>query len=191
MRPTRCVLGIGELHELFPKVSLTVLRLPAFALNDRPILLMVPENISVIFPFQLEAEPEVEHMFVSDITDESFQLAWTAGEDLFDRFVIKIRDIRKTTHPQEFNAFGDERTKVLTGLTGGTEYEIELFGVTLERHSQSMFGVARTGIQERARVLCIVTLFHFSLTETVSFVLFHPSGVPQKLISRVTQVKTF
>ncbi|XP_067114080.1 tenascin isoform X5 [Osmerus mordax] len=93
-----------------------------------------------------EAEPEVEHMFVSDITDESLRLAWTADEDLFDRFVIKIRDIRKTTHPQEFNAFGDERTKVLTGLTGGTEYEIELFGVTLERRSQSMFGVARTGM---------------------------------------------
>ncbi|XP_062339982.1 tenascin-like isoform X4 [Osmerus eperlanus] len=93
-----------------------------------------------------EAEPEVEHMFVSDITDESLRLAWTADEDLFDRFVIKIRDIRKTTHPQEFHAFGDERTKVLTGLTGGTEYEIELFGVTLERRSQSMFGVARTGM---------------------------------------------
>ncbi|KAK6316110.1 hypothetical protein J4Q44_G00136340 [Coregonus suidteri] len=93
-----------------------------------------------------EAEPEVEHMFVSDITSDSFRLAWTADEDMFDRFVIKIRDSTKFAHPQEVNVLGDERTKVLTGLTGGTEYEIELYGVTLEQRSQPITGVARTGL---------------------------------------------
>ncbi|XP_029565541.1 tenascin isoform X7 [Salmo trutta] len=93
-----------------------------------------------------EAEPEVEHMFVSDITSDSFRLAWTADEDMFDRFVIKIKDSTKFAHPQEVNVLGDERTKVLTGLTGGTEYEIELYGVTLEQRSQPITGVARTGL---------------------------------------------
>uniref|UniRef100_A0A4W5LB03 Tenascin Ca n=1 Tax=Hucho hucho TaxID=62062 RepID=A0A4W5LB03_9TELE len=98
------------------------------------------------FSLQPEAEPEVEHMFVSDITSDSFRLAWTADEDMFDRFVIKIKDSTKFAHPQEVNVLGDERTKVLTGLTGGTEYEIELYGVTLEQRSQPITGVARTGL---------------------------------------------
>nr|XP_029506356.1 tenascin-like isoform X6 [Oncorhynchus nerka] len=93
-----------------------------------------------------EAEPEVEHMFVSDITSDSFRLAWTADDDMFDRFVIKIKDSTKFAHPQEVNVLGDERTKILTGLTGGTEYEIELYGVTLEQRSQPITGVARTGL---------------------------------------------
>ncbi|XP_022052938.2 tenascin isoform X3 [Acanthochromis polyacanthus] len=93
-----------------------------------------------------EAEPEVDHLFVSDITADSFRLSWAADEDLFDRFVIKIRDSKRLAHPQEFNVGGEERTKVLTGLMGGTEYEIELYGATLEHRSQPITGVAQTGL---------------------------------------------
>ncbi|XP_056146263.1 LOW QUALITY PROTEIN: tenascin-like [Lampris incognitus] len=93
-----------------------------------------------------EAEAEIEHLFVSDITADSFRLSWTADEDLFDRFVIKIRDTKKFAHPREFNVLGDQRTKVLTGLMDGTEYEIELYGVTLEQRSQPITGVAQTGL---------------------------------------------
>uniref|UniRef100_A0A8C7SXT1 Zmp:0000000846 n=1 Tax=Oncorhynchus mykiss TaxID=8022 RepID=A0A8C7SXT1_ONCMY len=39
-----------------------------------------------------EAEQEVEHMFVSDITSDSLHQAWIADEEMFDRLVIKIRD---------------------------------------------------------------------------------------------------
>uniref|UniRef100_A0A667XQA7 Tenascin Ca n=1 Tax=Myripristis murdjan TaxID=586833 RepID=A0A667XQA7_9TELE len=113
---------------------------------------------------QLEAEPEVEHLFVSDITADSFRLSWTADEDLFDRFVIKIRDTKKLAHPQEYGVLGDERTKVLTGLMGGTEYEIELYGVTLERRSQPVTGVAQTGLASPKGL-------HFSdVTDTSSMV---------------------
>ncbi|XP_072228122.1 tenascin-like [Leuresthes tenuis] len=93
-----------------------------------------------------EAEPEVEHLFVSDITADSFRLSWAADEDLFDRFVIKIRDSKRLAHPQEHSVRGDERTKVVTGLMGGTEYEIELYGVTLDQRSQPIIGVAHTGL---------------------------------------------
>lgn len=95
---------------------------------------------------QSEAEPEIEHLFVSDVTPESFRLAWTAEDDVFDRFVLKVRDSRKLSHPRELIVPGDERTKVLTQLLGGTEYEIELYGVTLEHRSQPVTAVARTGI---------------------------------------------
>ncbi|XP_056313264.1 tenascin isoform X8 [Danio aesculapii] len=93
-----------------------------------------------------EAEPEIEHLFVSDITPESFRLSWTAEDDVFDRFVLKVRDSRKLSHPREFSVSGDERTKVLTQLLGGTEYEIELYGVTLERRSQPVTAVVKTGL---------------------------------------------
>uniref|UniRef100_A0AAQ6AAN9 Zmp:0000000846 n=1 Tax=Amphiprion ocellaris TaxID=80972 RepID=A0AAQ6AAN9_AMPOC len=93
-----------------------------------------------------EAEPEVDHLFVSDITADSFRLSWAADEDLFDRFVIKIRDSKRLAHPQEFSVLGEERTKVLTGLMSGTEYEIELYGATLEHRSQPITGVAQTGL---------------------------------------------
>ncbi|XP_040914812.1 tenascin isoform X2 [Toxotes jaculatrix] len=93
-----------------------------------------------------EAEPEVEHLFVSDTTADGFRLSWTADEDVFDRFVIKIRDSKRLAHPQEYSVRGDERTKVLTGLMSGTEYEIELYGVTLDQRSQPITGVAQTGL---------------------------------------------
>uniref|UniRef100_A0A673B3R4 Zmp:0000000846 n=1 Tax=Sphaeramia orbicularis TaxID=375764 RepID=A0A673B3R4_9TELE len=97
-------------------------------------------------PLTTVAEPEVEHLFVSDVTADGFRLSWTADEDLFDRFVIKIRDAKRLAHPQEFSVSGDTRTQVLTGLMGGTEYEIELYGITLERRSQPITGVAQTGL---------------------------------------------
>ncbi|XP_031716022.1 tenascin-like [Anarrhichthys ocellatus] len=93
-----------------------------------------------------EAELEVEHLFVSDIMADGFRLSWTADEDLFDRYVIKIRDGKRLAHPQEYSVRGVDRTKVLTGLMSGTEYEIELYGVTLDQRSQPITGVAQTGL---------------------------------------------
>lgn len=87
----------------------------------------------------------MEHLFISDVTADGFRLSWTANEDMFDRFVIKLRDSKRLAHPQEFSVRGDERTKVLTGLMSGTEYEIELYGVTLDQRSQPITAVAQTG----------------------------------------------
>ncbi|XP_016518252.1 tenascin isoform X4 [Poecilia formosa] len=93
-----------------------------------------------------EAEPEVDQLFVSDITADGFRLSWTADEDQFDRFVIKIRDSKRLAHPQEYSVHGSERTKVITGLMSGTEYEFELYGLTLDQRSQPITGVAQTGL---------------------------------------------
>ncbi|KAK7895887.1 hypothetical protein WMY93_021212 [Mugilogobius chulae] len=93
-----------------------------------------------------EAEPEVEHLFVSDVTANSFRLSWTADEDMFDRFLIKLRDSKRLAHPQEYSVHGDERTLVLQGLMGGTEYEIELYGIKLGWRSHGITGIAQTGV---------------------------------------------
>ncbi|XP_034094747.1 tenascin isoform X2 [Gymnodraco acuticeps] len=125
------------LYNLIPGMSYTV-TLAA----ERGLKRSTPVTLSAT----TEAEPEVEHLFVSDATAEGFRLSWTSDEDLFDRFVIKIRDSKRLAHPHEYSVRGDERTKVLTGLMSGTEYEIELSGVTLDRRSQPIFGVAQTGL---------------------------------------------
>ncbi|XP_075885601.1 tenascin-like isoform X5 [Nelusetta ayraudi] len=105
---------------------------------------------SVLEPLYIEAtteaEPEVEHLFVSDTAANSFRLSWTSDEDMFDRFVIKIRDSKRVGHPREYNVGGAERTKVIAGLMSGTEYEIELYGVTLDERSQPITGVAQTAL---------------------------------------------
>ncbi|KAM8828114.1 tenascin-like isoform 1-T1 [Spinachia spinachia] len=93
-----------------------------------------------------EAEPEVEHLFVSDVTAAGFRLSWAADGDLFDRYVIRVRDAKRAAPPREYAAGGGERTKVLTGLASGTEYEIELYGVSLDQRSQPVTGVAQTGL---------------------------------------------
>uniref|UniRef100_A0A1A8HKH0 Tenascin C n=1 Tax=Nothobranchius korthausae TaxID=1143690 RepID=A0A1A8HKH0_9TELE len=93
-----------------------------------------------------EAEPEVEHLFVSDVTADGFRLSWTTDHDLFNRFVIKVRDSKRLAHPQEFSARSDKRTKVITGLMSGTEYEIELYGITVDQRSQPITAVAQTAL---------------------------------------------
>ncbi|KAL6096567.1 tnc [Pungitius sinensis] len=93
-----------------------------------------------------EAEPEVEHLFVSDVTADGFRLSWAADGDLFDRYVIRVRDAKRAARPREYGAGGAERTKVLTGLASGTEYEIELYGVSLDQRSQPVTGLAQTGL---------------------------------------------
>uniref|UniRef100_A0A8C2ZI70 Tenascin Ca n=1 Tax=Cyclopterus lumpus TaxID=8103 RepID=A0A8C2ZI70_CYCLU len=109
------------------------------------------------------AEPEVEHLFVSDVTADGFRLSWAADEDLFDRYVIKIRDGKRFAHPREYGASGAERTKVLTGLMSGTEYEIELYGVTLDQRSQPITGVAQTGIYIFSEVTDSTAVVHWSM----------------------------
>ncbi|NXT28700.1 TENA protein, partial [Syrrhaptes paradoxus] len=93
-----------------------------------------------------EAEPEVDNLLVSDATPDGFRLSWTADDGIFDSFVLKIRDIKRKSDPLELIVPGHERTQDITGLKEGTEYEIELYGVSSGRRSQPVNAVATTGI---------------------------------------------
>ncbi|XP_058861388.1 tenascin-like isoform X3 [Acipenser ruthenus] len=93
-----------------------------------------------------EAEPEVDNLLVSDVTSESFRLSWMADEDLFDSFVIKVRDSKKLSDPLELTVPGQEHTIEVPGLLGGTEYEIELYGVARGQRWQPINAMARTGL---------------------------------------------
>uniref|UniRef100_A0A8C2PYQ0 Tenascin C n=1 Tax=Cyprinus carpio TaxID=7962 RepID=A0A8C2PYQ0_CYPCA len=103
------------------------------------------ERTTLLF-CQPEAEPEVEHLSVSDITPHSFKLTWTAPEGIFDTFTLKVVDSNRLGQPLQISVSGDKRTEAVTGLSEDTKYEIELFGILLGRKFQPILIVARTGI---------------------------------------------
>uniref|UniRef100_A0A8C1Y512 Tenascin C n=1 Tax=Cyprinus carpio TaxID=7962 RepID=A0A8C1Y512_CYPCA len=90
------------------------------------------ERTTLLFS-QPEAEPEVEHLSVSDITPHSFKLTWTAPEGIFDTFTLKVVDSNRLGQPLQISVSGDKRTEAVTGLSEDTKYEIELFGILLGR----------------------------------------------------------
>ncbi|KAM5299130.1 tenascin isoform 2-T2 [Ctenodactylus gundi] len=93
-----------------------------------------------------EAEPEVDNLLVSDATPSSFRLSWTADEGMFDSFVLKIRDTKKQSEPQEIVLSSPDRTRDITNLKEATEYEIELYGIRNGRRSQPVSAIATTAI---------------------------------------------
>lgn len=99
------------------------------------------------FPCQSEAEPEVQALLVSDITPESFRLAWTAEEDSLDTFVIMVSQSEGPGQPRELVLGGEERSTVITDVTEDTEYKIEIFGLILGKHTKSVLEGVRTGTQ--------------------------------------------
>lgn len=92
----------------------------------------------------LEAEPKVEHLFVSDIKPDGFVLQWTAPEGIFEMFIIRISD--GSSKQRQMSVSGDKRTEVISGLDEGTEYEIELFGTISGRNFEPVSGKGLTGI---------------------------------------------
>ncbi|NXK89044.1 TENA protein, partial [Formicarius rufipectus] len=93
-----------------------------------------------------EAEPEVDNLLVSDATPDGFRLSWTADDGVFNSFVLKIRDTRRKSDPLELIVPGHERTQDITGLKEGTEYEIELYGLSSGQRSQPVNAIATTAV---------------------------------------------
>lgn len=88
----------------------------------------------------------MDNLLVSDATPDGFRLSWTADEGAFDSFVLKIRDTNRLSDPLERIIPGHERTQDITGLKEGTEYSIDLYGVTSGQRSQPVNAIATTGI---------------------------------------------
>uniref|UniRef100_A0A8C9Q7L6 Tenascin C n=1 Tax=Spermophilus dauricus TaxID=99837 RepID=A0A8C9Q7L6_SPEDA len=93
-----------------------------------------------------EAEPEVDNLLVSDATPDGFRLSWTADEGIFNSFVLRIRDTKKQSEPQEIILLAHERTRDITNLREATEYEIELYGISNGRRSQPVSAIATTAM---------------------------------------------
>ena len=105
--------------------------------------MLFPPSSAVFSP--LEAELEVDNLLVSDATPGGFRLSWTADEGIFHSFVLRIRDTKRQSEPQEITLSSPERTRDITGLREATEYEIELYGISGGRRSQPVSTIATTG----------------------------------------------
>lgn len=88
----------------------------------------------------------MDNLLVSDATPDGFRLSWTADDGAFDSFVLKIRDVNRLMDPLEIIIPGHERTQEITGLKEGTQYHIDLYGVTSGRRSQPINAIGTTGI---------------------------------------------
>ncbi|XP_069791786.1 tenascin-like isoform X6 [Narcine bancroftii] len=95
---------------------------------------------------QTEAEPEVDHLYVSEVTSNGFKLSWTTDDKHFDHFNIRVRDSKKEFPPLVYTVPGDLRTTYVQDLQDGTEYDISLVGVTERRQSQPLNAIAITGV---------------------------------------------
>ncbi|GAA6226642.1 tenascin-like isoform X3 [Lates japonicus] len=93
-----------------------------------------------------EVEPEVQALLVSDVTPDSFRLAWMAEEDAFDTFVIMVSEAEGPGQPRELVLGGEERSAAMTELTEDTEYKLEIFGLILGRRSKSVIKGVRTDL---------------------------------------------
>ncbi|TSV94885.1 Tenascin [Bagarius yarrelli] len=93
-----------------------------------------------------EAEPEVEQLLVSNNKPDGFMLQWTAPEEVFETFIIKISD--GSGKQRQMIVSGDKRTEVISGLDEATEYEIELLGTIAGRNFKSISGKALTALDK-------------------------------------------
>lgn len=89
----------------------------------------------------------MQALHVSDVTPDSFRLAWTAEEDAFDTFVLMVSEAEGTGQPQELVLASEERSAAMTKLSEDTEYKIEIFGLILAKRSKSVVERVRTGTQ--------------------------------------------
>lgn len=87
----------------------------------------------------------MEALLVSDVTPESFRLAWMAEEDTIDTFVIMVSQAQGLGRPRELVLGSEERSVMITDLTEDTEYKIEIFGLIFGRRTKSVIEAVRTG----------------------------------------------
>uniref|UniRef100_A0A8C6YJT8 Tenascin C n=1 Tax=Naja naja TaxID=35670 RepID=A0A8C6YJT8_NAJNA len=142
-----------------------------------------------------EAEPEVDHLLVSDATPDGFRLSWTADEGAFDSFVLKIRDSNRLLDPLEIIVPGHQRTQDIQGLKEGTEYYVDLYGVISGRRSQPVNAIAMTAVGSPKEIsfseiteTSAVVSWKPPLTRVDSFRISYGPGAPNVIPDRIKLV---
>uniref|UniRef100_H3A232 Tenascin C n=1 Tax=Latimeria chalumnae TaxID=7897 RepID=H3A232_LATCH len=77
-----------------------------------------------------EAEPQLGTLVISDSTPDSFILTWTIQAGDFEMFHVDVRDRNMLNDPVELEVSGDLQAANITGLIDGTDYIIQLTGMT-------------------------------------------------------------
>nr|4LPT_A Chain A, TENCON variant P54CR4-31 [synthetic construct]4LPT_B Chain B, TENCON variant P54CR4-31 [synthetic construct]4LPT_C Chain C, TENCON variant P54CR4-31 [synthetic construct]4LPT_D Chain D, TENCON variant P54CR4-31 [synthetic construct]4LPT_E Chain E, TENCON variant P54CR4-31 [synthetic construct]4LPT_F Chain F, TENCON variant P54CR4-31 [synthetic construct] len=73
--------------------------------------------------------PAPKNLVVSEVTEDSLRLSWTAPDAAFDSFLIQYQESEKVGEAINLTVPGSERSYDLTGLKPGTEYTVSIYGV--------------------------------------------------------------
>ncbi|XP_030063010.1 tenascin isoform X4 [Microcaecilia unicolor] len=79
--------------------------------------------------------PVVNQLLIHTVGPEGFSLSWVA-DGLFDNFTISVRDSKGQFDPLAFVVPGDKRSKIITGLKDGTQYDVVLYGTLSGQRSE-------------------------------------------------------
>ncbi|KAM7133980.1 tenascin-X [Macrochelys suwanniensis] len=73
--------------------------------------------------------PPPGDLAVADVSPDRFRVTWTATTDTFQHFLLRHRQPGSVAPPGQTQVPGGKRSVVVTQLSPGTEYEVELRGV--------------------------------------------------------------
>ncbi|XP_067416339.1 tenascin-X [Emydura macquarii macquarii] len=74
--------------------------------------------------------PSPGDLAVTDVSPDRFRVTWTAGHRIFQRFLLRYGEPGSTAPPRQIEVPGGQRSVAVTELSPGTEYKLELQGVT-------------------------------------------------------------
>nr|4LPW_A Chain A, TENCON variant A6 [synthetic construct]4LPW_B Chain B, TENCON variant A6 [synthetic construct] len=81
--------------------------------------------------------PAPKNLVVSEVTEDSLRLSWTAPDAAFDSFLIQYQESEKVGEAINLTVPGSERSYDLTGLKPGTEYTVSIYGVFPYQYTMS------------------------------------------------------
>lgn len=93
-----------------------------------------------------EVTDALHDLNITHRTFSSFTLSWAAQDEVFDQFLITLKDLSSLNRTQEFFLLGNQRETEITNLTAGTQYQINLRGSTQGQLSWGLEALAATGI---------------------------------------------
>lgn len=95
---------------------------------------------------------------VGNVTSDSFGLAWTMWQGLFDSFLVLSQDMAGQAGSQEVQVPGDQRATLIQGLHPATAYAVTLYGVHQGRLSRPLRANVSTGSVVLGIPACTPTL---------------------------------
>lgn len=101
------------------------------------------------FPFvflPIVEEPLLSKLSISNATSDSMSLTWEAQDNVFDHFILEVRNSDFRLDSLVHTVPGASRRYVVTSLKAATNYTVQLRGVIDGQGGQTLTALATTGI---------------------------------------------
>lgn len=113
----------------------------------------VTEKPCPLFCVCLEDVPQLGLITASSVSPHNLSLSWSTVSGHFDGFVIRVSDSEQQSDPLEFTLPGEVRNFTVSNLMDATGYDIELYGISHGRHTNSVLAHAKTGTMYFTHIL--------------------------------------